>query len=73
VAAVLNTYTSTWHCATEIYIYIGGGATWEACSDILGILEPPEHHLGICFQDTETEKENLYRGGRLQDLPNTDI
>ena len=25
VAVVLNTYTSTWHCATKIYIYIGGG------------------------------------------------
>ena len=33
MAVVLNTYTSTWHCATKIYIYIEGGATWEACSD----------------------------------------
>ena len=65
MAVVLNTYTSTWHCATKIYIYIGGGwATWEACSDILDIWEPPQHLLS---RHRETKKENLYRGGRSQD------
>ena len=70
VAVVLNTYTSTWHCATKIYIYIGAGATWEACSDILDIWEPPQHLLS---RHRENKKENLYLGGRSQDLPNTDI
>ena len=58
MAVVLNTYTSTWHCATKICIYIGG-ATWEACSDILDIWEPPQHLLS---RHRETKKENLYRG-----------
>ena len=65
MAVVLNTYTSTWHCATKIYIYIGGGATWEACSDILDIWEPPQYLLS---RHRETKKENLYLGGRSQDL-----
>ena len=34
MAVVLNTYTSTWHCATKIHIYTVG-ATWEAFSVVM--------------------------------------
>ena len=36
-----------------------GGATWEACSDILDILEPPQR---LHSRHRETKKENLYQG-----------
>ena len=46
-----------------------GRATLEACSSNLETLEPSQHS----FIGTGKTKKNLCRGGRSQDLPDTDF